>query len=476
MTKDETDSSAQSDVEPDAESDAEPGSESGPSRAPRSGGDFTGPSDDFAASGAHVSDAPPPEDFVRSPTPPAARRRAFTILFFCLISTGMGNSMTFAILPPLAREISMPDIWVSLVYTISSSFFLVMSQVWGSVSDAIGRKPVVVLGLLGFSFSMAFVSAAVQLGLAGVLSVVWVFVTLGAGRAAFGALGSATAPAASAYVADRTSPSERTEALATMSAGFGLGAAIGPAFAAWLTPSLGLAAPLMISGALAIFAAVAVWRLLPERTRPQTAAERAERKPPWRYAFDRRLGAMVIFGSATWIGQAVGLQTINFYVMDRIGQEGAAAAGYAGAVLTSGALASLVVQLAVIPRMRLGPRMAMIIGGASMGLGALMLATSTEFGPILFGFTLSGLGMGFARPGMTAGMSLAVEPHEQGAAAGLAAGLAGVGFVAAPALGMGLYSAVGPVAPYWLLTAILALATVHAVLSPAIRRAGRRAG
>ena len=439
--------------------------------------DLSGPADDSAAAAQKpVSDAPPRDDFVRSPTPPAARRRAFGILFLCLISAGMGNSMTFAILPPLAREISMPDIWVSLVYTISSSFFLVMSQVWGAVSDSVGRKPVVVLGLVGFALSMAFVSAAVQLGLAGVLSVVWVFVALGAGRATFGAFGSATAPAASAYVADRTSPGERTEALATLSAGFGLGAAIGPAFAAWLTPALGLAAPLMISGILAIFAAAAVWTMLPERTRPQADPGGAARKPVWSYVFDSRLAAMVVFGSAVWIGQAVGLQTISFYVMDRIGQQGEAAAGYAGAVLTCGALAALVVQLAVIPRMRPNPRRAMIIGGAAMCAGSLLLATSADYGPILFGFTLSGLGMGFARPGMTAGMSLAVEPHEQGAAAGLAAGLAGVGFVSAPLLGMGAYAAFGVAVPYWILTGMLAAATAYAFISPAIARAGARAG
>jgi len=204
-----------------------------------------------------------------SSTTPEQRRRAFAVLFACLMTTGVGNSMTFAVLPPLARQIAMPDLWVGYIYTVSATLFLIMSQVWGVVSDRTGRRPVILMGLCAFSVTMVVLAIGVHLGLSGALSAVWVFVILAAARAVFGAFGSASGPAATAYVADRTTPGERTEALAALTAAFGFGAAIGPGFAAWMTPRFGLSSPLMATALLAAIAAVAVRLYLPERTPPR---------------------------------------------------------------------------------------------------------------------------------------------------------------------------------------------------------------
>jgi len=391
------------------------------------------------------------------------------------MTTGMGNSITFAVLPPLARQIAMPDLWVGLIYTVSATLFLIMSQVWGVVSDRTGRRPVIIMGFAAFSVTMLVLATGVHLGLSGALSVIWVFAILAAARAVFGAFGSASAPAATAYVADRTAPAERTEALAALTAAFGFGAAIGPGFAAWMTPRFGLAAPLVVTAALAAAAAVAVALYLPERTPPRGEKTGRARTPAWRLIADPRLRDLMAFGSVVWIAQAVGLQTANFYVMDRIGVSGAEAAGYAGGVLTAGALAMLVAQLGIIPRLKPSPRTAMIWGGGIMSVAALMMANAHSFGEIIFAFTMSGLGMGLARPGMAAGVSLAVEADEQGAAAGLAAGTAGLGFLIAPVAGLGLYVTVGPSSPFWVLAVLGFAGTVLAVFSSSIRAASERA-
>lgn len=402
------------------------------------------------------------------------RRGAFLVLFACLVSSGMGNSMTFAILPPLAREIAMPDLWVSFIYTSTATLFLITSQVWGTASDRWGRKPVVVLGLSGFAVSMFALSGGVALALARTLPVLGVFAAITGARAVFGALGSATAPAASAYVADRTAPRERTAALARLTAGFGLGAAIGPAFAAWITPGFGLVAPLVITAIIAVGAAAAASRL-PERTPPRETGRLASRTSSWRLLVDPRLSALVLFGVSIWVAQAAGLQTINFYVMDRVGVGGAAAAGYAGAVLTASALAALFAQLVLVPRLKPSPRVAMIAGGGIISGAAVLLASATVYAAIVAGFALMGLGLGLARPGMFAGMSLAVGPEEQGAVAGLGSATAGVGFVTAPAIGLGLYTEIGPSAPYWTLAILALLGTAIAAASGGVRAASARA-
>ena len=70
----------------------------------------------------------PPYD-PANPSSPDVRRRAFRLLFLCLIATSIGNSMLFAIPPPLARELEVDEIFVGAIYTLSALLFLIMSPV-----------------------------------------------------------------------------------------------------------------------------------------------------------------------------------------------------------------------------------------------------------------------------------------------------------------------------------------------------------
>ena len=74
---------------------------------------------------------------------------------------------------------------------------------------------------------------------------------------------------------------------------------------------------------------------------------------------------------------------------------------------------------------------------------------------ITMGFALASLGFGFFRPGFTSGASLAVAPHEQNSVAGMVTSVNGVAFIAAPALGVGLYAFAIPL-PF-IATAVLML-------------------
>ncbi len=404
-----------------------------------------------------------------SQTTPAERKRAFSLLFLCLVVVGIGNSLLFAILPPIARQLGIAEVYVGLVYTLAATLVIVTSPIWGKVSDRIGRKPVVVLGLATYCVSMTGMAVFVSLGLAGTISAGATIVLLMLSRSLFGGIGSATGPAAQAYVADRTSTQARTEALAGMTAAIGLGAAIGPGVAAWLGAKLGLVAPLAIVAGLAATAATASWFLIPERTPPQQTGARPGVLRTFAYALDGRVSPFLIFGVAIWIVQAVTLQTLNFFVMDTLEVEGVDATQLAGTVLMSGALAMLISQLVIIPRLHASPR-TLMIAGACLAFGAnLLLAISHTYGEIVFAFVVSGLGIGLSRPGMAGGASVAVSPSEQGAVAGLVNSCAGVGFLSAPVIGLLVYQTFGPSVPYWINVAILAAAGVYAALSPRIK-------
>jgi MFS family permease len=85
---------------------------------------------------------PPPYD-PSNPSSATERRQAFRLLFLCLMATGIGNNMLFAILPPLARGLAVPEYWVGAIYTVSAVLFMTMTPIWGALSDRRGRRQAV---------------------------------------------------------------------------------------------------------------------------------------------------------------------------------------------------------------------------------------------------------------------------------------------------------------------------------------------
>ena len=411
----------------------------------------------------------PPYDPDR-PSSPEQRRNSFRLLFACLVATGVGNSMLFAILPPLARELGVREVYVGAIYTLSALMFLTMSPVWGALSDRYGRRPLIVFGLSAFAVSTLIFAAGAWAGQSGLLPPMAAILAMAMARTLFGGLGSATNPSAQAYVADRTSPSERTEALASLTAAFGLGGVIGPALAAAFADRIGIAGFMVAVAAVVGSGAVAVRMMLPERTPPQRKGRPINPFVQFRFAGDPRLTAFVVFGCAVWLSQAASLQAVSFYVMDRLDQTPEEGLQLAGVALTAGAGALIFAQLVVIPALKTSPRVLMAAGAALGVVGNIELVFAGSYASIVFGFMLASFAFGLSRSGFTAGASLSVEPEEQGRAAGLTTATAGVGFMIAPVTGLWLYQTFAPSAPFQLNAALAAAAFMVAMLHPRVRR------
>jgi len=397
-------------------------------------------------------------------TSPRERRVAIALLLVGAVCAGMGQTIVFSILPPIARQIGVSDLQVVLIFMISAVCWVLCVPRWGRRSDNGGRKPYILIGLIGFAISMILFGASIKLGLLGALSGLPLYIVLVLTRSLYGLFGSAGPPAAQAYIADRTSATDRTAGIASFSAAFGLGAMLGPGFGA-AAAVLGRTAPFFAIAGLAAIMSIAVYIYLPEQTRPK------HRKKPVKIKLtDRRIRPFLIFGLAFGIANAIPVQTIAFYFMDALEISTEMAPQLVGVGLMGGAMAALFSQLVVVQRFGVEPRLLMRIAPVLIVVGHGLIWTLPHLGPVIFGMMLAGFGAGLAVPGFNAAASLAVTSDEQGAAIGLTGAAGASGFIVAPLLGIGLYE-IAPQLPYICTTILGAALWVFAMTSRAVGEA-----
>jgi MFS family permease len=312
---------------------------------------------------------------------------------------------------------------------------------------------------------MTSFGAVVLLGQSGWLTGFWLFTWLMLARAIFGAFGSASSPAAQAYIADRTTRMERTEQLAGLTAAFALGQAFGPAICAALAAKFGLVFPIWLVAVLAAAASFTIWRYLPENTPPKSDRPRGDWRESMALITDKRLSAYLIYGFALSVVAGVTVQVFGLFTMDRLDASGAEGSGLTAAGFMVNALALLTTQMVILPRLRLGSRGLMAWGAGLLALGVGVQIISDTLAALLVAQAVQGLGAGLARPGFAGGASVAVDPHEQGSAAGLVVAANGAGFVFSPLIGGVVYETVGMNAPLIIIMVLLVAMLTFALRS-----------
>ena len=395
-------------------------------------------------------------------------RERLGLLFIVMLVTAAGNTAMQSVMPSIGTALGISDVWISLAYSWSALLWVVCAPIWADRSDQRGRKAMMTLGLAGFVVSMALCGGALMLGLAGTMPAFWALLAFAAARSLYGGFGSAAPPAVQAYVASRTPRAERTQALSLIASSFGLGTVIGPALAPLMVlPFVGLTGPFFVFALIGIAAILALKLRLPNdepqfpargRTydAPYASGTSADREtiddtdddedeepvePHKLRWFEPRLRPWVIAGLLSGHAQAMLLGISGFLVLDRLGLRDTPELGTGpiGIVLMCGAIATLLAQWGLIPRLDLGPRAATLSGVLIGATGLLFLMGARELHSIAVAFSIASLGFGLQRPGTTAGTSLAVTRAEQGQASGVVASVAGASFIYAPALGVWLY-------------------------------------
>ncbi|MEH6699468.1 MAG: MFS transporter [Brevundimonas sp.] len=395
----------------------------------------------------------------------------FMLLFAVSLIAAAGNMALQSVLPALGRAFELSDTLVAGAFAISALMWTLTSPVWARLSDRLGRKRVILIGLGGFILSMSGFGLAATAGLEGWLLAVVAFSLMVVARTVYGLFGSAAPIASQAYVADRTTPAERTQAMSWLASAQGLGTVVGPALAPFFVlPLVGLAGPMYAFAAMGAVVLWAVWRYLPsgDVVRQPTDRLRDPGRGLWR---DPRIKDYLLYGLALMAVQAINISVLGFHVIDELAVEGLApsqAQPFIGVAMLAGAAATLMVQWGLIPMLKMQPRDLMRWGAGLALVGNAMSIASPGFFGVVVGYAVVSMGVGFARPGFTAGSSLSVGPHEQGAVAGLMMSLAGISFLAPPIIGVGLYELMEP-APFVFNVILGLLALIGCFLSPVLR-------
>ena len=383
-------------------------------------------------------------------------RERFALLFAVMLVAAAGNTAMQSLMPSIGRELRIPDLYVAVAFSLSAVVWVVAAPYWARLSDKRGRRLLMRRGLYGFIVSMLICGSVLAVGLAGLLPPMVVFVVFTLGRAIYGGWGSASPPAVQAYIAARTEGEQRTNALAAIASSFGLGTIIGPALAPlFIFPPLGLSGPLIVFAAIGVAVLVALITRLPDDTPTSEArgpivaypslaganagpAVRTDSDETLRWR-DPRVARWLLIGAVGGHGQAAALGVIGFLVIDRVGLPLAEAQHWIAIVLMVGAAATLLAQWWLIPALAMSPKWLVIWGSLVSALGLAVTGLAGDLYGITLGFALTSLGFGFYRPGFTSGASLAVDPAEQNRVAGMVTSVNGVAYIAAPAVGVGLY-------------------------------------
>ncbi len=375
------------------------------------------------------------------PGRPATPRSARYLLFTALVAVGIGQTIVFAVLAPLARQIGLAEVQVGAIISASSVTFFIASPIWGRISDRWGRRRVMLVGLFGYTAGTLIFASVFHAALVGLLTPMAAFVCLTLARMCQSTVMSATPPASSAYMADITDVRSRTRGMGAIGAANNVGSIIGPAIGGGLA-TLSLLTPIWFAAVVTLIAALVILAALPEPARHVATGRRTK----LRYT-DRRILPFIIVGVTMFMGMAVVQQTLAFRLQDVLGLTGQQTArAFASAMMLMG-FSSLLAQGIIVQRFDLAPFTLLRIAMPVL-LAAFVVISMADTRHVFFGaMVVLGFGMGLAGPGFMAGASLAVSAEEQGAVAGVAGSCGPLGFTIGPLLGTALYEIHGEL-PY----------------------------
>ena len=365
--------------------------------------------------------------FVQSPT--GRDGGSLPILFVAVLLDLIGFGIVLPILPFYARDFGASGLETGLLYSIYSLVQLFMAPIWGRISDRIGRRPVLILGLLGSGIAYLVFARASSLEMLFISRIV-------------GGIGGSTIPVAQAYIADVTPQEGRAGNMGLIGAAFGFGFVIGPMLGAVLsgaTPGSPTAPGYTAAAICAANTLLALFFL------PESRARQPERRTArFNLGASLRMAARsprILLILTVYLAMTVAFSTLQPTLSpladERFGM-GPRQAGYLFAFL---GVVSALVQGLLVRRVapRIGERDLLRASALPFALGLLLMGLSSTISGLIAGIVLVAIGYGGTVPSILGLLSRAVEAQRQGATLGLGQSVGSLARVVGTALAGALF-------------------------------------
>ena len=365
------------------------------------------------------------------------------IIFVTVFIDLLGFGIIIPLLPFYAESFGANAFTIGLLGTSFSLMQFLFSPIWGRWSDRVGRRPIILIGLLGSCLSYFTLAVAASLPLVFLARLI-------------GGIAGANIPTAQAYIADVTTPENRAKGMGLVGAAFGMGFVFGPALGGVLS-RFGPATPMWCASALCLANFVAAWLFLPESRTPAPHGEALGRLD----AFRRAVGhPQLLLQLALYFVVTVSFSgfeaTFALFTERRFGFTAA----------SIGLVFSFIgVVLAVVQGVLVGKVVKRVGEARLISFATLLIAISLGLVPfsrtvplLMVTLAVLSIGMGFNGPSLSSMVSKTSDPNDQGGILGLASALASLGRVIGPAWGGFLFDRFGMTMPYLSAAAIMLIA------------------
>lgn len=383
--------------------------------------------------------------------------RSLPPVLAALLVVYSAHQVLSALSAPVVSVLSLTTSQLGLVLSIASVTIAVASPVWGVLVDAVGVRPVLLVGLglcvVGSTGFAVAVTSAVDETLTGDVAFAFVLVF----RSVLFSAGLASVLVGALAVAGLSTggETERTRAVGFVGAAQGLAVLLGPVLGGTLTVA-SLAVPLYVAPVLALLAAFLVFTALkpPAVTPEQVRFRPAEVVPAFGAGFLLHLSLAVV--------QAV----VVYLAADRLDTR--VGSGSIEGLLFASGIGFLVAQGLLVPLLKWSPARLLLAGGPLALAGYALMAFAPSTALMALAFLVVSLGVGLAVTGFGAAASLGVGARRQGLVAGLVTAVSGLAFLGGPVLSAVLYE-VEPLAPV-LVAGVAALVATGLAFVPALVR------
>ena len=386
------------------------------------------------------------------------RRTPKTIILLTVFIDLLGFGIIIPILPVVSAQF-LPEAWqgrgAALLMVVFSLFQMLFSPLWGRLSDRFGRRPILLISLLGSTISYLIFAVSRN------------FEMLLLSRVFAGICG-ANLTAAQAYIADITSERERTAGMGLVGMAFGLGFALGPIVGiagVWLTrlvdgEQMIHTGPGLLAAAICGLNFLWALRSLPESLPPERRgklrmdgfASTRETLAALRHPI---AGPLIVLSFLSMTAIAILHVCFALYAQNVLGMPYEGVYAY---FIFIGAIMAVVQGWLVGKIVRfVSEQVLLLIGTGLLVIGLAVFPLFPHWGWLLLPLAILGVGQGVCQPSLMSLLSRGTDARIQGNVMGAAHAAQSLGRVLGPLFG-GLFFDWGPRLPFWVAALIMTIA------------------